>query len=386
MKIGIFTDTYKPDINGVAISIDIMEQALNKKGDEIFVVAPNKSLEYVPEPNKHVWRLPSVSFYGDKRYRIVTSFLIKKDLEALPLDIVHTHTPFSVGLMGLRLSRAKKIPAVHTYHTRYQEYGHYLGSFSQLIKKPAMWSIVYFINRHQAVIAPSEGIKKELINFGVKRPIVVIPTGVDPGHLEKLSKNKDPGEILKRYNVPPDAELIVFTSRIAKEKNIEFLFEAMKRVFQARPNATLLVIGDGNERNNLESEVVKMGLDKKIIFTGFLAHEDIFPIYRLAKAFIFASHTETQGVAVLEALALGVPVIALSATGIDDLLYGDIGGYLIKEEDIQDFSGKIINILENKELRARKSMEAIQRSAEFLVDKTAQAIQNLYLECINNFK
>ncbi len=363
MRIGIFTDTYKPDINGVATSITIVENALKARGHEVFVFAPNQELKYRPLTQEHIWRLPSVTFFGEKRYRAAIPYLFHKDIYNIPIDIVHTQTAFSVGSIGLQFARKKHLPAVHTYHTRYQEYAHYLhlpNFILKFIAKSIMGKIIRFVNKHDEIIVPSVGIRQELKSFGVSRPISIIPTGIDIAKTISMANAKEPDSILAKLNIDKNAELVVFTSRLGKEKNIKFLLGAMLAVINARPQVYFLVIGDGSEKENLKKIIGQMGIGHRVIFTGFMNHDTIFPIYRVAKVFVFSSQTETQGLALLEAMALGLPIVALRATGIEDLLENNIGGFLIEKVNPDAFARAVIGLLENPGLREKK----IPRSAE----------------------
>ncbi len=389
MRIGIFTDTYAPTIDGVATSIAAVQSALQEKGHEVFVFAPSQTLTYEASPREHVWRFPSVRFYGDKRHRFVVPFLFRKDFSAIPLHVVHTQDPFSLGVIGVRFARAKKLPLVHTYHTRYQEYAHYLG-LPQLILamliKPGMRLIVSFLNIHDAIIAPSLGMRRELISFGVKKPITVIPTGIDIPKTISLAKGKDPTPLLQKFNIDTKDEVVIFASRLGKEKNIAFLIRAMAFVLRARPRARFLIVGDGNEKRNLEKMTREMGLEEKIIFAGFMNHEDLFPLYRVAKAFVFASYTETQGLAVLEAMALGLPVVALRAIGVEDLFVAGKGGFLLEKEDIGAFADAVARLLEDNKLRAVKSKEAQACARNFSIEQTTEMLIKLYQNVIASKK
>ena len=238
--------------------------------------------------------------------------------------------------------------------------------------------IINFVNKHDAVIAPSSGIKRELRSFGVTRPIEIIPTGIDVQKTNSLANAKNPKEILKKYNLANVDKLIISTGRLDKEKNLEFLLATMPLVFQKQPLAHLLIVGDGGWKQKLEEKVGQLGLEKNITFMGFMKHEDIFPIYKIAKVFIFSSLTETQGLAPLEAMAVGLPVVALKATGIEDLITDNQGGFMIEQPNTDEFAQAIIKLLEDRALYKVKSEEARRRADNFSIEKTTQALIDLY--------
>ncbi len=380
MKIGIFTDTYLPDINGVSTSILTVETELRKLGHDVLIFAPDDKLKYESFPDQHVWRFPSMRYYGEKRFRFALPYYPTGKLRKFGIEIVHTQTPFSIGFIGLRFARRYKLRKIHTYHTRYPEYAHYLKLPSLILKpvgKIIMGAIIRFLNRHDAIIAPSHGIKRELESFGVRKPISVIPTGIDIEKIVSLGNASGPEEIIKKYNLSSDNELVVFTSRLAQEKNIEFLLAAMKIVIDQRPQVRFLIIGDGDHKKSLEETAEKMGLKDKTIFTGFMKHDQIFPIYKAAKVFVFASTTETQGLVGLEAMATGLPVVALKATGTEDLFVNDSGGFMI-DGNADVFANAVLRLLSDSELHKTKSMEAIKRAEDFSIEKTIQSLIGVY--------
>ena len=385
VNIGVFTDTYLPDIDGVSISIATLKSSLEKLGHTVFIFAPNNKLKYEVFPEEKIWRFPSIKFYGEKNFHFAVKALFPKDLHDVPLDVVHTQTPFPVGRAGLRLAKAKHLRSVHTYHTRYQEYIHYLvPSFilkagGRKLGVAIIISIVKrFLNNHDAVIAPSSGIKRELESFGVKKPIHVIPTGVDIDRITALVASADPNAIRRKFNLDPDNEMIVFTSRLAREKNVEFLLRAAKTVIDSRPQVRFLIIGDGDHRKSLEETARQLGLKDQVIFAGYMDREQIFPVYRAAKVFVFASTTETQGLSVLEAMASHLPIVALKATGAEDLLAKNQGGFLIENSDPVVFAEAVMNLLGNQDLYIIKSAEAYARAGDFTMEKTAQALVDVY--------
>jgi glycosyltransferase involved in cell wall biosynthesis len=389
MKIGIFTDAYSPDINGVAVSLATAEAVLLNAGHEVFVVAPNQKFKYESSNEKHLYKLLSIKFYGEKRFRVALPIALPRAVRDLPIDIVHTQTPFSIGEVGIDVAKSQKLPLVYTHHTRYAEYAHYLGipkSLLNFVIDSGMKQIVAFINKHNVIIAPSRGIKHELESLGVTQPIHIIPTGIDIQKAIALSKLKKGTLVVSKFISEKKPELIIFSSRLGKEKNIEFLLRAMQIVLEARPSAYFLIIGDGNEKTHLEEVVKGMGLEKRIIFAGFMGHEDMYPLYRVAKVFVFSSLSETQGLVLLEAMALGLPAVALKATGVEDLFEDGKGGFLIEENNPDIFAHAVIRILKNPSLQKIKSREATVRARDFSLARTTKKLLDLYQGVITDIK
>lgn len=382
MNVGIFTDTFSPDINGVTTSVNTVRNGLIRHGQDVFIVAPNNRFRYGTDPAERVWRLPSVPFYGERRFRFVFPVSFHQaDIFRLPLEIVHTQTPFPVGALGYILAKSKGLPLIHTYHTRYQEYGHYLHlpvRMLRAISKTGMNSILRFVGGHDAVIAPSSSIKRELESFGIHKPIHIIPTGIDIERAERLSLGNDSSNILRPFGISSQDEYLIFASRLGKEKNISFILDAMRIIATKKPSLKLVIVGDGDVKRSLTAYAARIGLRNRVVFTGFLSHEALFPLYRRARVMLFSSLTETQGLVILEAMALGVPVVALRATGVEDALAGDQGGFLIEPGSYETFAAKVIALVDNNGLRAQKSEEAQVRAAEFSIETTTKNLIALY--------
>lgn len=384
MRIGIFSDTYTPNINGVATSINTFTDELKRNGHDVFIFAPNSRFRWELSFEKQILKFPSVEFYGDRRYRFGIPLLLRKKLQDISLDIVHTQTPFPIGIWGLWFALSHKVPLVYTHHTRYQTYDHYLHIPEFMRKqtvKRMMGQIVRFINKHDIVVAPSSGVKRELAAFGVKKPINVIPTGVDIGKIAALSNVAPTKKFLSRFNIDPAAELIIFTSRLGKEKNIDFLLRSMQQVFLDRPAAHLIIIGDGKQKNDLRRQVEWLGIAKRVTFTGFLAHEEIFSIYKMAKVFVFSSFTETQGLVLLEAMAAGLPVVALKATGTEDIV-NESNGFLVEAPDVGQFARTVEKILTDATVREKKAKGAEATVQEFSIQKTTHMLLATYEQAI----
>jgi glycosyltransferase involved in cell wall biosynthesis len=327
-----------------------------------------------------------VKFYGEKQYRFALPWLFHlDDLSKLPLDIIHTQSPFPVGAAGYKLATRKHIPRVYTHHTRYQEYNHYLHLPERLLRwvtRTSMGRVVSFMNGHSAVIAPSRGVQRELEELGVTKPITVIPTGIDVAQTIKLAEASDPDVFLGKFGIKPNDRFLIFTSRIGKEKNIPFLLNAFCGIARRDRDVKFVIAGDGTERPAMEKLAAKLGISSRTAFTGFLTHDNLFPMYRRAEAFLFSSFTETQGLAVAEAMAVGLPVVALRAMGIEDVLDNDEGGFLVDGSSQEAFIKKIELLLNNQDVRKQKSAEARRRAAIFSSRAMAERLLHLYQDVI----
>ncbi|MDR2431238.1 MAG: glycosyltransferase [Candidatus Margulisbacteria bacterium] len=373
MRIGMFTDTYTPQINGVVTSINSFVDELKKLGHDVFIFAPElkgsvehpnvfyfKSFKYPPLPEHQL------------AYSLSGHFKTFKDLK---LDIVHSHTPFSLGLLALFLAKQYRLPLVHTYHTLFAEYVHYVPT--ALGRKIGVWLSTNASRRYchscELTIVPSEAMRQELQKYGVTSEIDVIPTGVGAYFRE----NGDPQAILKKHHIPGNTDIIAYAGRLAKEKNIEFLLQMYKEILKVRKDILFAVIGDGPHRAQIEKLAAELGLLDKILFTGYIADKtELAGWYKAAKVFVFASLTETQGLVILEAMSAGTPVVAVDAMGIADIIRANVGG-LASKADVSEFSLKLMRLLSNNELRQKKSGEASQLAQKLsMANLTGRLVAN----------
>jgi glycosyltransferase involved in cell wall biosynthesis len=298
-------------------------------------------------------------------------------LKNIELDIIHAQTPFTLGWIAMRQAKKKNIPIIHTYHTLFTEYVHYLP-FSKGI---GLWLTKRgsrdYCNRCDGVVVPSSAIAEELRSYGVKKPIEVIPTGVNA----ELVKKGNAHLIREQQHLAPEAEILLYAGRLAREKNVEFVVQAFKEIAQVRRNAQLVIVGDGPQRKYLENLVQNLKLEHRVTFTGFLQKEVLASWYKAADVFLFASTTETQGMVVLEAMEMGTPVVAVNAMGVKDVVGDNIGGFS-STLNIQEFTAHALKLLENDDLRQRKSMEAVKKAEKFSTTEMAQKMINFYSQMI----
>ncbi|WP_125582996.1 glycosyltransferase family 4 protein [Lacticaseibacillus suibinensis] len=317
MNIGIFTDTYFPQVSGVATSIKTLKDDLERKGNSVYIFTTTDP--HVPddavEPN--VFRFTSVPFvsFTDRRVAVRGMFHAYHVAKELNLDIVHTQTEFSMGYIGKFVARQLKVPTVHTYHTMYESYLHYIMN-GHLLRpyhvKQFMRAYLYHVT---AVITPSDRAEESLQRYGVKQPITVIPTGVDLTQF-KAAKNPQLREQLGLANVP----VLLSLSRVAYEKRIDKVIDAMPAIVEACPEVVLLVVGDGPAREDLEKQTRELQMQDHVRFIGEVDHSEVPDYYRAADIFVSASDSESQGLTYIEALAAGRKVVAFAGEYTNSLL------------------------------------------------------------------
>lgn len=376
MKIGFFTDTYIPQINGVVTSIETFKKQLEQDGNNVYIFAPTPKGK---KDTKKIIRFPSMKFIFQPEMRVAIPFSQKAiNLQKkINLDIIHSHDPFSIGLFGLWMARKFKIPYVHTYHTLYPEYVHYIWD-TKYTNKLAKKLSRDFCNKCDTIIAPSSKIKNFLLSWGVKKPIVIIPTGIK---LEDFNFKSNPLSIRKKYNIGKKDKLLIFVGRIAKEKNIEFLIKSLSKI--KIKNTKLLIVGNGPHKKELENLVEKEKIKQKVIFTGYLKRKEVLNAYKASDIFVFSSKTETQGLVIAEAMAAGLPVVAVNDLAISDMVKNKKNGFLVSQSP-QEIAEKIDILLKDKNLYKKMSEKSLELVKDLSIEKQSKKLENYYLNLIKN--
>lgn len=372
MNIAMFSDTYVPQVNGVANSIKIYRRKLEERGHKVVVVAPTG-----PANDENVLKVRSIPFIMEKQHRIaiastkeILDFTRKHEVQ-----LIHSHSPFFIGFKALKVQEEMRIPHVHTYHTLLVEYRHYIPKPFTPPRGIVEHFSAWYCNFVNTVIAPTEEIKRELESYGVKRRIEVLPTGIEVEKFEKCPEN-----VRERLGLS-GKRVLLYVGRIAKEKNVDFLLKVYERVRSKLSDVVLLIVGDGPERD----EVEEYAKDKKleVVITGFVPHDEIAKYYKAGDVFVFASKTETQGLVVLEALASGVPVVALSQKGVKNVLKEREGAFLIEEESVEAFATRIEELLNKNELHAEFSKRGVEYVRKnWSVDTFVEKLERIYYEAI----
>lgn len=339
MRIGLFTDTYAPEINGVVSSIVLLQHELEKNGHEVFVVTTGNNL-FETERQGNVLRLPGVELKQLYGY-VLTSpihFSAMNDIEAMHLDLIHAHTEFGVGIFARLVARKLNIPLVSTYHTTYEDYTHYVNpinskSVDKLAKKAVANLSKLYGTTCVEMISPSEKTKEMLLGYGIKTPVNVIPTGIDLERFDRHQTTEEKiAEIKKEAKLEEDEALVVFVGRIAKEKSIDIPIKGFQFIQEKGIKAKLLIVGAGPEEEDLKHLSKELNLQDRVIFAGKRAAQDVPAYYHAADAFVSASLTETQGMTYIEALASGLPVFARPDDVLEGLVIPGKTGYLFKDE------------------------------------------------------
>ncbi|AWI79846.1 glycosyl transferase family 1 [Parazoarcus communis] len=321
MNILMISDVFFPRINGVSTSIETFRNSLKAHGIHSSLIAPAYPQDGGRSTDDLI-RIPSRFIPLDPEDRMMRRSAIREQIESLKqqhFDLVHIHTPFVAHYAGLELAKALDLPCVGTYHTFFEEY---LFHYVPFVPRAWLRGAARRFSRQQcngldAVIVPSRAMADTLAGYGVNAPVHILPTGIP----EHQFHGGDGCHFRQRYDIPKSRRLLLFVGRVAHEKNIDFLIDMVGELRKTEPAAMLLVTGEGPALGSLRTKVERAGLSEHIRFLGYLdRHNELHDCYRAADVFVFASRTETQGLVLLEAMALGTPVVALAEMGTVDIL------------------------------------------------------------------
>lgn len=376
MKIGIFTDSFRPYKSGVVRSIESFSNQLTSMGHEVYVFGP----DYPNcEREERVFRFISIPAPTQPDFSLAIPFspYLGKTIKDLGIEIIHLQSPFLLGRMGLRYARRYNIPLVFTYHTMYDQYVHYLP-FAKNLSKVLMqkWS-TDFCNHCDLVITPTEIVREHIKNTGVKVPVINLSTGIDIAEFE----NTDSTWLRQKFGFKDNETILLHIGRLGKEKNVPFLLKAYKEILKHRPEGRLVIVGGGPDLKNLQSIAEDLGISEFVTFTGIVPREQLINAYAGADIFIFASLTETQGLVLCEAKAAGLPVVAVKALGASEMIRDGEDGYLT-HYSMDHFVEKVMLLMDNKNLRIDISRKAEENAFEMSSFNQTKKLLDAYKDLI----
>ncbi len=388
MRIGIFSDTYIPQINGVSTSIEMLRKGLEKKGHKVYIVTVNPdNLKYIKEDR--VLRIPGVPI-GIFDYRLTSIYPARaiKTIKSWNLDVIHSQTEFGIGTFARIIAKQYNIPLVHTYHTMYEDYIHYItkGYFQKTGKKIVEHLTLFYCDTTATeLIVPTKktyDLFKE--KYKVKRNVHIVPTGIEVEKYSKKYSDEVIEELKEKIGIKKEDINLIFVGRLGLEKSVDFLINNHKNIVKKHPNCNLIIIGDGPERENLEKLVKKNKLENNVFFTGKVPLSDIGMYYHLGSIFVTASKTETQGLTVLEALAASLPVVAIKDESFIDPIKDNYNGYLFTDD--KDYVNYIHNLLDNSDKLNKMTLNAYESSNNFSSTTFANNALKVYKLAIKNKK
>jgi len=378
MKILMMTNTFTPHIGGVARSIERFTAEYRRRGHRVMVVAPE--FENMPEDETDVVRVPAVQRFNGSDFSVALKIpgSANKIIEEFGADIIHSHHPFLMGGTAVRLASRLNVPLVFTHHTMYEQYTHYVLENSETFKRFVMNISTNYANLCDLVVAPSESVASTIRERGVEGRIEVIPTGIE---IEQFERGSGPG-FREVMDIPKDAFVVGHLGRLAPEKNLKFLAEAVAAFLKTRDNAHFLLIGKGPSKKHAQQIFAKNGMSDRLHLIGALDYPMLVSAYRAMDVFAFASKSETQGIVLIEAMAVGTPVVALDAPGAREAVTNEHDGRLLAVESIKEFSSALewtaALSQEEKEELARHARETARKfSINVSADKALEAYRRL---------
>lgn len=382
MNIGLFTDTYFPQINGVGTSAHTLAQELISLGHNVYIFTPSDPRR-TDIGNEKIIEMKSMPCFIVRNFRIGLLYspqeLIR--IKKLNLDVIHTQTEFSQGTFGKIMAKTLGIPMVHTYHTMYEDYVHYIARGHIITPSMSHTFSRIFCNSADAVIAPTKKVYDSLISYGVKKKISIIPTGIQ---IDKfLNENYDKNEITalkKNYGLDNDNPVILVLGRIAEEKSIDFIIKALPKVFDNIPKARLLIVGDGPYRQVIEETVDSCKIRDKTIFTGAKPWSEIGKYYQMGDVLVSASVSETQGLTFVEAMSSGILVLARNDKCVSDLIKNGKSGYIFNSQS--ELEEKLTFILKNRNDFDDIKKEALILAESYSSHEFGKKVEELYIDML----
>jgi 1,2-diacylglycerol 3-alpha-glucosyltransferase len=375
MRVLMVSDVYFPRINGVSTSIETFRATLPELGIDTTLVAPR----YADEPDAPgLIRVPSRPVLGDPEDRLAHYGKLRSAVleAAAGCDLIHIQTHFASHYAGLHAAHRLGKPVLATYHTLFEEYLQHYVPFL-----PARWlkGFARRLSRGQcntldAVIVPSSAMRERLLSYGASAPLHVLPTGLP----EAAFRMGDRTRFRIGHGIPDDRPVALFVGRVAHEKNILFLLEAVAIARNSRPDLLLIITGEGPARADLERRTAELGMGRNVRFIGYLDRRTELPdAYAAADVFAFASRTETQGLVLLEAMAQGCPVLALSIMGTADIL-APSRGCRSAPDNVEKFARSLLTLLDDRQALSRLGVAARTYAEEWRGDVIAQRLAKLY--------
>ncbi|MCB5092686.1 glycosyltransferase family 4 protein [Streptococcus mutans] len=380
MRVGLFTDTYLPQISGVATSIKTLKEELEKQGHEVYIfTTTDKHVKRYEDPT--IIRLPSVPFISFTDRRIVYRGLFEsyKIAKTYKLDIIHTQTEFSLGILGKMVGKALRIPVIHTYHTQYEDYVRYIANGKLIRPSMVKYIVRGFLNDLDGVICPSRIALNLLDGYSVKIPKRIIPTGIDLREYERPDiSQEDIAELREKWAIASDETVLLSLSRVSYEKNIQALLANMPKILSNNPKVKLLIVGDGPYLEELKEQAQDLAVMDNVIFTGMVSHNETALYYKAADFFISASTSETQGLTYAESLASGKPIIAQSNPYLDDLITDKMFGTLYQTES--DLADAVLNAIVSTPAKQEKVWQ--KKLYEISAEAFGKSVFAFYLDMI----
>lgn len=376
LSVAVFSDSAFPVLNGVSVSIDLLVKGLRAKGHSVHLFSTGVPGHKDKDPNTHRSHSLRTPFSKDYPLAIPPFYRMLYDFRRQDFDLIHTHTPFTVGFVGLRWAESHELPIVATYHTNYDKYIHYVPvAPKRFLRYKLAKHLNYYYNRVDQVITPGEASKRWLMRHSVKTPITIVPTGVQAPPMMDRSRAR---EILR---IPLADRVLLYAGRLAPEKNIDLLLRAVAAVMGEVRDVRLVLVGDGPARVALSRLARDLKVGDRVSFVGAVSREAVDNYYAAADLFVFASMTETQGLVVTEAMSHGLPVVVVQGGGACEHVIEGSNGF-VSRNDVGEFSSLVVKCLSDEALSAILKDGAHTTARQFSVEATTDRVLDVYRQAM----
>ena len=376
LSVALFSDSALPVLNGVSVSIDALVRELRSRGHSVHVFTTDFPGHVDEDPNTHRFRSIKTPWTTDYPLAVPPFYPMLREFRKQEFDLIHAHTPFTVGFVGLRWAESHDVPIVTTYHTNYDKYAYYVPfTPKRYLRYKIAKHLNFYYNSVQHVITPSEASRRWLLRHSVRTPITVIPSGVP------VPKMIDRSEARGALGLLPEQKVVLYAGRIAKEKNIGVLLSAMQTAFRQDPELYFMVVGDGPAREEYSLLARRLGIGDRVKFVGFVPRAEVEAFYAAADLFAFSSMTETQGLVVVEAMSHGLPALVVQGGGAGAAVREGENGYLLRN-DPGEFAQRVLDVLSDDVLYTKLSDGAKATGREYTVSRMSDRVLDVYRQAL----
>ena len=391
MRIGIFTETYTPYISGLVTSEVMLKKALEKLGHEVYIVTANlESFKYEYNEKERILKIPGIpTGIYDSRLTSIYPVQAVNRIKSWHLDVIHSQTEFAIGTFARIIAKQYNIPLVHTYHTLYEDYVHYVtkGYFNKSSKKIVEYLTKFYCDKTATeLIVPTNKIYKLFKEkYNVEKNIHIIPTGIEVERFYKENVSKDEVEQLKKsIGLTKKDFVILFVGRLGEEKNVEFLINSQRNLVDKEKNMKLIIVGDGPDKEKYENLSKSLGLDENVIFTGKAAWDDMPCYYHIADVFATASKTETQGLTVIEAMASNVVPLCIKDEAFQSMVADELNGLFF--ETNEEYENQVLRLFKNRSELNKFDKQARIQAEHYGSKHYAESVLEVYHRAIKEKK
>lgn len=376
LRIAMFSDSALPILNGVSVSLSGLIGELRNAGHSVHLFTARYPGFKDPDPNTYRFRAIETPISKGYPVSYPPFYRMLRVFRRQEYDIIHTHTPFVLGMVGLRWAEAHQVPIVSTYHTLYDRYSHYIPILPRrYVRFRIAKHTNFYYNQVAHVITPTEASYRWLHRHSVSTPVSIVPTGIIQGPKHPRAETRN------ALGLAPELKVLLYVGRLAKEKNLETIFEASAIAFRKDSSLRLLLVGDGPYRNECRTMVRRLNIGDRVKFLGFLPHTEVERYYAAADLFVFASTTETQGLVVQEAMMYGLPAIVVAGGGAEDAVTDGANGHVVKN-DPEAFAQSVLELLMDESVYSAMSTHAQKSARMHGMGEMAKQVVSLYRNVI----